>query len=267
MTVELMIGIVIAVSALILAAWTARQQRQQHHAPETREAQLQRQVEELNATVRTLLMTDRERQKRIEILETDLAVTRLDLAKAQGEIVRLQERLAIYESGAGAKKATPRALLVALGNDPELQVDLAALRGAGLRITRLQPVTYDSLKSTLERARRQGKPIELVHMAVHAGPSGVQLDRIVSRLELSELLRNVTVLVVMGCFSSDLADFLPVVPTVVAFREAVPHSEAWQFALLFWSAIADGLTPEAAFDLAVERGPSAIGEYAELFLN
>jgi len=86
----------------------------------------------------------------------------------------------------------------------------------------------------------------------------------VTREELSELLHGTRVAVLMGCTSADVADMLAVVPTLVAFRERVPHAEAWQFALLFWRAIGEGLAPARAFERAVERGPTSIGEYAEL---
>ena len=152
-----------------------------------------------------------------------------------------------------------------VGDDPALAIDLAALRGArGLRVNRLVQATYAGLKTTLERMRRQGKPAELVHFAVHAGPDGIMLDRLVTRAELSELLRGTLIVVIMGCTSVEIADLLAVVPAVVAFREPVPHDEAWQFGLLFWRAIGEGLTPAAAFERAVERGPTSIGEYAEL---
>ena len=126
------------------------------------------------------------------------------------------------------------------------------------------PATYKDLKATIERWRRQGKPLELLHFAVHATPGGIGLDRVVSREELSELLRGTLIVVIMGCTSVAIGDLLAVVPAVVSFREAVPHDEAWQFSLLFWRAIGEGLPPAQAFERAIERGPTAIGEYADL---
>jgi hypothetical protein len=161
--------------------------------------------------------------------------------------------------------AEERPLLVVVDDDPALVVDVAALRGArGLRMTSLLPATYTSLKAGLERQRRMGKPAELVHFAVHAGPEGIKLDRVVTREELSELLRSTLVVVIMGCTSAEIGDLLAVVPSVVAFNKPVAHNEAWQFCLIFWRAIGEGLTPGAALDRAIDRGPTKIGEAAEL---
>jgi len=191
------------------------------------------------------------------------------IASLQAELVAARERIRYLEGQQSIKPVMAvideQPLMVVIGDDPALLVDLAALRGArGLRVTRLLPATYASLKQTVERFRRQGKPLELLHFALHAGPDGVKLDRLVKPTELSELLRGARVAVFMGCTSAEIADLLPVIPSVVAFREPVPHDEAWQFSLLFWRAIGDGMTAAQAFERAVDRGPTGIGEYAEL---
>lgn len=210
----------------------------------------------------------RELEKKIVYLQEEDIRKGQMIAKLQVELTEARERIRFLE-GQQSKPVVAmvdeRPLLVVLGNDPALAIDLAALRGArGLRVTRLLPATYASLKTTIERMRRQGKPLELAHFAVHAGPDGVCLDRPVRREELSELLRGMLVVVIMGCTSAEIADLLTVVPTVVAFREPVPHDEAWQFGLIFWRAIGEGLPADAAFERAVQRGPTSIGEYAEL---
>ena len=191
------------------------------------------------------------------------------IATLQAELIAARERIRFLEGQQAVKPVMAVVddlpLMVVIGDDPALVVDLVALRGAkGLRVTRLLPATHGTLKATIERFRRQGKPLELVHFAVHAGPEGIELDRKVKPAELSELLRGVRVAVFMGCQTAEIGDFLAVIPAVVSFREVVPHDEAWQFSLLFWRAIGDGLLPAAAFDRAIERGPTAIGEYAEL---
>ena len=104
----------------------------------------------------------------------------------------------------------------------------------------------------------------MVHMAVHACTNGIQFDRPVGAVELSEVLTGVQVLVIMGCRSAAVADLLTVVPHVIAFREDVPHDEAWQFAVLFWRAVAEGPSVDGAFKRAIARAPTGISEYAEL---
>jgi hypothetical protein len=200
--------------------------------------------------------------------EEDIRKGRM-IFEMQTELVAARERIRFLEGQQVGKPAMAvieeQPLMVVIGDDPALLVDLAALRGArGLRVTRLLPASYGTLKATIERFRRQGKALENIHFSVHSGPEGIQLDRVVKPAELSELLRGVRVALFMGCTSTEIGDLLTVIPAVVAFREPVPHDEAWQFALLFWRAIGDGLLPAAAFDRAVERGPTAIAEYAEL---
>lgn len=191
------------------------------------------------------------------------------IAALQAELVAARERIRFLEGQQAVKPVMAVVdeipLMIVIGDDPQLVVDLAALRGArGLEVTRLLPATHRSLKSTVERFRRQGKPLELVHFAVHAEQDGIKLDRVIKPVELSELLVGVRIAVFMGCLTAEIGDFLAVIPSVVSFREPVPHDEAWQFSLLFWRGIGEGLLPAQAFRRAKERGPTAIGEYAEL---
>ena len=176
------------------------------------------------------MLRDTERQMEQQARECKAQIARLQgvvdtlvsqLAEAQQRIRSLE--LEVMDHGLTAvSTAQPKTLLVVLGDDPSLEVDLAALRGvAGLRVTRIMPATYAELKRTLERARRTHQDILLVHMAVHACTNGIQMDRLVSAVELSELLRGVQVLVIMGCRSAAVADLLTVVPHVVAFRRGI----------------------------------------------
>ena len=191
------------------------------------------------------------------------------IAKLTQENTELRQKVSFLEGQLSKLVATvnprDRSLLIAVGSDPALSIDIAALRGArGLQLTTLLPATYQNLKTTLERHLRTGNPDEGVHFAVHASEEGIMLDRLVTRAELSALLRGTQVCVLMGCTSAEIGDLLTVVPTVVAFNKAVPHDEAWQFSLLFWKAYGDGLSAAAAFAQARERGPTLIGEAAEL---
>jgi hypothetical protein len=192
-----------------------------------------------------------------------------EIAVLRRENAELRERIR-YLEGQLSKPASQvsgdeRGILVVTGADPQLQVDVAALRGArGLRMTTLLAAPYQNLKSTLERHRRPGRPDELVHFAVHAGPDGIMLDRLVTREELSALLRGTLICVIMGCTSAELGDMLTVVPTVIAFNKPVEHAEAWQWSVIFWKAVGEGLSAAEAFDRTQERGPTKICEAAEL---
>jgi len=219
-----------------------------------REGELDR-LRNLEAKMKYLQEEDIRKGQMIAALQTELSAARERIRFLEGQQV-VKPMMAVIEEAP---------LMIVIGEDPSLLVDLAALRGIkGLRVTRLLPATYTTLKGTVERFRRQGKPIEYLHFSTHAGPEGSLLDRVVRREELSELLRDARIVVFMGCTSVEIADLLAIIPSVVAFREPVPHDEAWQFSLLFWRGISEGLTAEMAFARAVERGPTGIGEYAEL---
>ncbi len=91
-------------------------------------------------------------------------------------------------------------LLVVVGPDPQLRVDLAALRKVrqqtGLNFHRLTEATAEALDSYMRRERKSGRPVRLLHMAVHASADGVTLaDRVVDGNWLSERLLGVQVLV------------------------------------------------------------------------
>jgi hypothetical protein len=211
---------------------------------------------ELEHKLKYLQDEDIRKGQMIAMLQTDLIAARERIRFLEGQVATKNPVMAVIEE---------QPLMVVIGDDPALVVDLAALRGVkGLRVTRLLPATYTGLKSTVERFRRQGKPLEYLHFAVHANSDGVQLDKPVSRTELSELLRGCRIAVFMGCVTAEIGDLLTVIPSVVAFREPVRHDEAWQFSLLFWRAIGEGLTPKNAFDRACDRGPTAIAEFADL---
>ena len=245
----------LGILVLILIALRAEQRARATVPHLTAEESLTRRVKELEAKISYLQEEDIRKGRMIFEMQTELGAAR--------ERIRFLEGQQIAKPVMAVIEDVP--LMVVIGDDPSLVVDLAALRGTkGLRVTRLLPATYKDLKLTIERFRRQGKPLENVHFSVHSSPEGIKLDRLVKPTELSELLRGVRVAVFMGCTSAEIADLLAVIPSVVAFREPVPHEEAWQFALLFWRAIGEGLRPADAFERALERGPTAISEYAEL---
>ncbi len=242
------VALVVALGAMGIALWRARR------TPSlivSREKSLENQVNELRATVDTL--------------------QRL-LYQKQGEVDALAERVRALE------RLTPVAysrrlpiLLAVLGDDPALSIDLASLREVErqgkFRLSRLLPATMASLKSMLDRHRASGDPIRYVHMAVHACPEGVDLNgELVTAAWLSENLKSVDVLLIGGCRSDALGDWIGIVPAVVTMREDVSHTDAAQFARLFWGGISDGLEVEVAFDAAVERSPQGLAEFVELHL-
>lgn len=256
MTAEFAFGVLVALVALGLALMAIVRLR---NLPVSREEQLAMRVRDLEATVRTLQQDHVRDQERIQQMEAQLV-------DAQKRIVSLEAELQRYLPATRTERPL---LLVGMGDDTRLGVDLAALRSAtersGMRLVRLSPVSRDNLGRMLERHRRDGRPIRNVHLAVHAGPDGLHFcDGIADGVWLSEQLADVHVLLIAGCEGDVVGDLLGVVPTVVTLRETISHRDAWQLASVFWELIGQGLTPQTAFERTLKRVPPGVAEFMEL---
>lgn len=156
-------------------------------------------------------------------------------------------------------------LIAAIGSDAALSLDLASLRAVrtatGMEFARIKDATLDALKTALDRERAHGRRCN-VHLAVHSSPLGVELGgKVIDAVALSEILDGVQVLLIAGCQSDQIGDFLGVVPAVVSFSEDVGHNDAAAFTLAWWTAIGDGLEPAAALRYALQRAPSGLQEF------
>ena len=199
-----------------------------------------------------------------------------DLDEARRIIDALNKRIRDLERGTGAD-APPapgerrRVLLVGVGDDAMLQEDLAQLRRVqaqtNIRISRLLPVSKASLERTIERHRAAGTPVKLLHLAVHSGPQGLLFsDGMADGVWLSQHLSGVEIAVLAGCSNDTVADFLRVVPAVVSMREEVDNRDASIFAGAFWLAVGQGMDANEAFERALQRAPTLVGEFVELHL-
>ena len=215
-------------------------------------------------------------QKRVQMLERDIAGLQRMLVEKQNEIDQLRERIRQLERGTIADSPnTPterrRVLLVGIGDDAMLQEDLAQLRRVqsqtNVRISRLMPVSRASLERTIERHRAAGTPVKLLHLAVHSGPQGLLFeDGIADGLWLSQHLAGIDIAMLAGCSNDTVADLLRVVPAVVSMREDVDNRDAAIFAGAFWLAVGQGMDANDAFERALQRAPALVGEFVELHL-
>jgi len=190
-------------------------------------------------------------QKRVQMLERDIAGLQRMLVEKQNEIDQLRERIRQLERGVITDNPnTPterrRVLLVGIGDDAMLQEDLAQLRRVqsqtNIRISRLMPVSRASLERTIERHRAAGTPVKLLHLAVHSGPQGLLFeDGIADGLWLSQHLAGIDIAMLAGCSNDTVADLLRVVPAVVSMREDVDNRDAAIFAGAFWLAVGQGM--------------------------
>lgn len=215
-------------------------------------------------------------QKRVQMLERDIAGLQRMLVEKQNEIDQLRERIRQLERGVITDNPnTPterrRVLLVGIGDDAMLQEDLAQLRRVqsqtNVRISRLMPVSRASLERTIERHRAAGTPVKLLHLAVHSGPQGLLFeDGIADGLWLSQHLAGIDIAMLAGCSNDAVADMLRVVPAVVSMREDVNNHDASLFSGAFWLAVGQGMDANEAFERALQRAPALVGEFVELHL-
>jgi hypothetical protein len=178
----------------------------------------------------------------------------------------LQPQRVPLDSLKAASRAATRTLLVCVGSDQVLALDLAVLRrvraAAGLQFSRLLDPSRRKFADALRRERSFGRPVELLHMAVHASPDGVKFaDGLVDGDWLSERLDGVQVLLLAGCESDGIGDWLGVVPYVVTFGEALGNEDAAVLAQHFWQNIALDKEPGEALDEALRHCPPAVAEY------
>lgn len=258
MNAEIIIAVIILIVGLILSGVAISTMRKGTFV--SREVQLGNEVKQLRAIL-DILNQDRLRDtERIRKLE-------YDLSEANQRIRELELHLKKYENDDTIGNRLERALLVGIGSDSSLQVDLAALRAVktktGLGFSRILPITFEKFHHIIADARMRGKPYRYIHLAVHANATGVKFERTISPLELSSELQDVKVLVIAGCESNEVGMLLGVVPYVISMRETVTHDDAMRFTEAFWINIGNGSDPEDAFYDAIAKVPN-VGEFAEI---
>lgn len=192
-----------------------------------------------------------------------------ELAQAEAEVRRVLEQNQTGLSPAGTapddSPSLPR-LLVCIGPDPALAVDLAMLRAVkretGLAIHRISNATRAKLEAALRRERSHGRAVPYLHLACHAGPQGVEFaDGLADGDWLSARLAGVQVLLIAACDGATVGDWLAVVPYVITFDDEISHGDAATLAHHFWRAIGSGANPAAALDAALSRTSSVVGEF------
>ena len=222
-----------------------------------------------------------ELQRKVSLLERDVASLQRMLVEKQNEIDALNKRLRELERMAPPPNvdATPlearrQVLWAGIGNDPMLRLDLAYLRRVQAqtraRLATLDPVTMKDLEAALDRERRNRTPILFLHLGVHSDQDGLFFaDGKASWDWLSERLAGVQVLMLAGCSNDRLADKLRVVDTVVSVRgREIQNNDASQFVEAFWVAVFSPGVPShsQAFEQALEIAPARVGEFVQLHL-
>lgn len=239
---------------------------------------------QMRVFLRDLLAAERLEYERVDYARDDpdnaALITADDLRAAQRALEQEQAEAAAalvdMSAGAGAASqqvqpaahpARPaRKLFVCAGADSAFMIDLAMLRGVraatGLQFQRLLDATRPKFEAYLRRERSLGRPVELLHLALHASAAGVQFtDGLADGNWLSERLGGVRVMLLAGCESEGVGDWLGVVPHVITLSEEIGSEDAAALTQHFWHNIGLGMEPGAALDAALAHCPPVVAEY------
>ncbi|MFN8469786.1 MAG: hypothetical protein U0X20_29790 [Caldilineaceae bacterium] len=145
-------------------------------------------------------------------------------------------------------------------------LDLAALRAVrsatGLAFKRMLDTSRPRFAGALRRERNLGRPVELLHLALHASPDGIEFaDGIADGSWLSERLFGVRIMLLASCRGDSIGDWLGVVPHVITLSEDITHEDAAVLTQHFWHNIGLSMDPGAALDEALTHCPPAVSEY------
>jgi hypothetical protein len=226
--------------------------------------------------LRDLLVAERQEFERGDYERDDpdsgLVITADDLRAAQ-RALESQAQASQPADLTGPATAAPRdyyaggrTLFVCVGPDSALMLDLAALRAVrsatGLKFQRLLDATRPKFAEALRRERGLGRPIELLHLALHASPEGVEFaDGVADGNWLSERLFGVRIMLLASCRGDTIGDWLGVVPHVITLSEEISHEDAAVLTQHFWQNIGLSMEPGPALDEALTHCPPAVSEY------
>ncbi len=232
---------------------------------------------QMRVFLRDLLVAERQEFERGDYERNDpdnsLVITADDLRAAQRARSRAGSRVPQPDTPAHPaavpdyeKYPAGRTLFVCIGPDSALMLDLAALRAVrsatGLKFTRILDATRAKFAETLRRERGLGRPLELLHLALHASPAGVEFaDGVADGNWLSERLFGVRIMLLASCQGDSIGDWLGVVPHVITLSEDITHEDAAVLTQHFWHNIGLNLEPGAALDEALTHCPPAVSEY------
>jgi hypothetical protein len=231
---------------------------------------------QMRVFLRDLLVAERQEFERGDYERNDpdsgLVITADDLRAAQRALEARSGApqpdavISPAAAAAGEGYSGGRTLLVCIGPESALMLDLAALRAVrsatGLAFKRLIDATRPKFAELLRRERGLGRPVELLHLALHASPEGVQFaDGVADGNWLSERLFGVRIMLLASCRGDSIGDWLGVVPHVITLSEDISHEDAAVLTQHFWHNIGLNMEPGAALDEALTHCPPAVSEY------
>lgn len=186
---------------------------------------------------------------------------------AQEEARTLQDQLNRWKEDMEKSEARFNRILIAAVGSPEssLNMDLAALRAVkietGMAFDRISECTPEKLQSAIDQAKGM-QAITYLHLSIKSGPEGYQLmDKVVDANWLSANLQGVVILLVAGSDSTEVGEFIGVVPYIITMNDTLPSKDAARFTRYFWTEVGKGIGPSLAFERAIQRSPGRMSEY------
>jgi hypothetical protein len=232
-----------------------------------KEEELSRQVAELKVEIERVVTTY---TAQIESLKADVAALQRMLLDKERRNTELQERVRDLEKAIDHTPKRPRPeakpnLVVVVGQDTMLKVDIARLRGIeSLRLSTIVEAKMSEVQELINERRSMGRPVKYLHISTHSGPQGVAFaDGLADAEWLSNNLKDVEVLVLAGCSGYRVASLLSIVPFVVSMRDTIQNTDASTFSYHFWYAIGEGQPAEDAFYYALKKSNAIVSEMAE----
>lgn len=217
---------------------------------------LERQVNELASTVKVLQQDHVRDMQRIGQMEIELANAKERIKYLEGQLSQYQTERPDAESAA---RAPDFPLLAIFGPDDAItQADEGALNQAGIAFKAIYRATRELVAAELARRRRSNDLYLWLHIATHAGPEGLLLTgETAAREWWNKQLAGVTGVFLAGCTDVAVADWLiGVVGWVLSFTVEIDNEQARQFALVFWTAIAEGKGPRDGYRAACKAVPT-----------
>lgn len=205
-------------------------------------------------------------EQRVEELEGRQEFLVSELQKAGMKNMELQRQLDVSTRNQPQTEISP--VLVVIGSDAALKLDLTAMRAVqsetGMEFRRITDATFPVVKQYLDRARLNGHPYDKMHLAVRADHHGLILSgQVVDNIQFSEILKDVKILLIVGCAGSFIGDYLGVVPYVVTISETTSQADTAFFCRAFWTQIGKGKDATEALRSALRSAPSSMSEYVE----
>jgi len=255
---EVMITGLLAVAVFLITLAVSVRKSAGMPTYESREAQLAKRITDLESQIR----------------KHEATITTLQnlLYDRQAKVEELTERVRVLETNTTQSNPRPTqrkpSLVLAVGADRMLQVDIARLRGIRkLQLSVIEDATKSEVEKLLRQRRSDGRPIKLMQISAHSGLEGVAFsDGIADGLWFSEHLKDVEVLVLADCQSHNVASLLTTIPFVVSIRNKIGNEDASTFSFHFWFAISDNKKPEDAYYYALEKSSHKVSEMAEYHL-